>query len=278
MRARNIKPGLYKNDKLAKLPALARILFTGLWCYADCEGKFEWNPDRIKVEILPYDKCNIEHLLMSLHEMTFIYRYQVDGQTYGIIPKFLDHQNPHPHEAKSKIPNPPSNILQEIQCHGMSATSNLPVNEMSAKSPADIMNPDIMNPDIRKGNDMSLHREVYDYYISKINPLQKSSKRALKNIQYWLKTFTAEELQKAADNYFTIAQNRESDKRKDPANFYGKQDEYFKDYLPEIFKPPTSSDSKDPFNDPYYCKTCRKKKSIMSSRSPNICLECEQKE
>ena len=145
MRARNLKAGFFKNEELAALNPLARILFEGLWCFSDREGKFEWRPKRIKAEILPYDRCDIEKLLMSLHAMTFIYRYQIDGQEYGIVPKFLDHQSPHPHEAISKIPNPPEDILKEIQCHGMSIT--LP--EMSVTSPADIRNPDIRNPDIR---------------------------------------------------------------------------------------------------------------------------------
>lgn len=270
MRARNIKPGLYKNNILAKLSPLARILFTGLWCYADRDGKFEWNPDRIKVEILPYDKCDIDKLLMSLHDMTFIYRYEIEGQFYGIIPKFLDHQNPHPHEAKSKIPNPTPEIIEQLQRHGMSLTSQLQVSGKSVKGNADVMIPDIMNPDT-----MNPSHEVYDYYISKINPLQKSSKRAIKNISHWLKTFTKEELISSIDNYFTLSQTRDPDKRKDPANFFGKQDEYFKDYLPNVFKSAVETNkSEDKTKDPYWCDYCERIRSSMS-RTAHLCTQCE---
>ena len=143
MRARNIKPGFFKNEVLCGLPALTRILFEGLWCYADCKGRFEWRPKRIKAEILPYDNCKIESLLMSLHAKTFIYKYTVDAQDYGFIPTFAQHQNPHPHEAVSKIPPPPKEVLQQIQCHDMSVACNV----MSETSRADSLIPDSLIPD-----------------------------------------------------------------------------------------------------------------------------------
>ena len=143
MRSRNIKPGFFENEKLAELDPLARILFSGLWCYADREGRFEWRPKRIKALILPYDDCDIDELLMSLHVMTFIYMYRQGNDTYGFIPKFKEHQNPHPHEAKSKLPPPPDNI-EENQCHDIAVT----LNEKSEECNADILIPDILIPDI----------------------------------------------------------------------------------------------------------------------------------
>jgi hypothetical protein len=62
-RARNIKPGFFLNDELAECEPLARLLFAGLWCIADREGRLEDKPKRIKVEILPYDDCDIDYLL-----------------------------------------------------------------------------------------------------------------------------------------------------------------------------------------------------------------------
>ena len=196
MRARNLKPGFFKNEELAALHPLARILFEGLWCFSDREGKFEWRPKRIKAEILPYDKCDIEKLLMSLHAGTFIYKYQVDGQDYGIVPKFGDHQSPHPHEAGSKIPNPPEEVLKEIQCHGKSIT--LP--EMSVTSPSDIRNPDIRNPSSNGMFDMFWNeypkkksKPDAERAFQKLNPDESLLKKILsaieraKKSQDWLK-------------------------------------------------------------------------------------------
>ena len=49
-RARNVKPGFFKNELLAECEPLARILFEGLWCEADREGRLEDRPRRLKAE------------------------------------------------------------------------------------------------------------------------------------------------------------------------------------------------------------------------------------
>lgn len=114
-RSRNIKPGFFKNDLLAECPALARLLFAALWCEADREGRLEDRPKRIKAACLPYDECDIDALLSSLHQKGFIVRYVVDGIGYIAIPEFLSHQKPHMKEAASTIPAPdkhqPRNVL-----------------------------------------------------------------------------------------------------------------------------------------------------------------------
>ena len=106
-RARNIKPGFFKNDLLAECHPLARILFAGLWCEADREGRMEDRPKRLKAECLPYDECDINDLLGQLAERGFIDRYVVEGQAYIQIPQFSEHQNPHVRESASSIPAKP---------------------------------------------------------------------------------------------------------------------------------------------------------------------------
>ena len=44
MRARNIKPGFFKNDALAELDFAGRLLFIGLWGIADRAGRLEDRP------------------------------------------------------------------------------------------------------------------------------------------------------------------------------------------------------------------------------------------
>lgn len=112
-RARNIKPGFFTNDELAECQPLARILFAGLWTLADREGRLEDRPKKIKVELLPYDDCDIDLLLNELASKyegpetpTFIYRYIANGKKYIQIMHFKEHQNPHVKEAASTIPAP----------------------------------------------------------------------------------------------------------------------------------------------------------------------------
>lgn len=121
MRARNLKPGYFKNEELAECAPLARILYTGLWCMCDREGRMEYRPKRMKVEILPYDECNIIDLLSQLQRHGFIIVYEVNGDKYLSIPKFPKHQNCHIREAVSTIPAPDEHsacTVQEQEEHG----------------------------------------------------------------------------------------------------------------------------------------------------------------
>lgn len=104
MRARIIKPGYFKNDELLECHPLARILFAGLWCMADREGRLKDRPARLKIEILPMDNCDINQLLDQLDAKNFIIRYEADGEKYIQITKFKENQRPHNNEAKSEIP------------------------------------------------------------------------------------------------------------------------------------------------------------------------------
>lgn len=106
MRARNVKPGFFKNEILADCDPLARILFAGLWCMADREGRLEYRPKRIKAEVLPYDNCNVEKLITQLSSKYFIRLYSVNNENYIEILNFRKHQNCHIKEAVSTIPAP----------------------------------------------------------------------------------------------------------------------------------------------------------------------------
>jgi hypothetical protein len=105
-RARNIKPGFFKNEELADCQPLARIMFAGLWTIADREGRLEDRPRRIKAEVLPYDNVEADGLLDELAAHGFIVRYTCDAQAYISIPTFIKNQQCHVNEAASVIPPP----------------------------------------------------------------------------------------------------------------------------------------------------------------------------
>lgn len=105
-RSRNIKPGFFKNEQLADCSPLSRLLFAGLWCLADREGRLEDRPKRIRAEILPYDDGSVDEMLDELHNNGFINRYANDGQGFIQVVNFLKHQNPHCKEQASLIPAP----------------------------------------------------------------------------------------------------------------------------------------------------------------------------
>lgn len=102
-RARNIKPGFFSNEQLAECDPLARLLFVGLWCIADREGRLQDRPRRIKAELLGYDECNVDLLLSQLDKNGLIKRY-TSGEAYIQIINFTKHQDPHYKEKSSEIP------------------------------------------------------------------------------------------------------------------------------------------------------------------------------
>lgn len=112
-RIRSLKPECFKDEDLATLPYEARLLFMGLWCFADKEGRLEDRPKYLKAEIFPYDNINIEKYLNMLcspninerPDKVFIRRYVVNGRKYIDIPEFLKHQSPHHTEKESILPS-----------------------------------------------------------------------------------------------------------------------------------------------------------------------------
>ena len=106
-RARNIKPAFFQNEELADLETIDRLAFIALWTVCDFKGCLEYRPKRLKVQLLPYDDCDIEQIILNLEKSDFIRIYSVEGQDYIKIINFEKHQNPHKNEkeAGSAIPD-----------------------------------------------------------------------------------------------------------------------------------------------------------------------------
>lgn len=107
MRARNIKPGFYKNEQLAECSPWARLIFPGLWMMADRRGRMEYRPKRIKAELLPFDSEPVEPMIAELEQYGLVRLYEVEGVRYLWIPAFCRHQRPHTNEVPSTIPPHP---------------------------------------------------------------------------------------------------------------------------------------------------------------------------
>lgn len=103
-RARNIKPGFFKNYDLADLGPYAQLLFAGLWCMADKEGRLEDKPRLIKAEIFPYYDVDVNGELTKLERLGFVVRYEAEGMSLIEITNFKEHQSPHHTEKASTLP------------------------------------------------------------------------------------------------------------------------------------------------------------------------------
>lgn len=131
-RARNIKPGFFKNEDLAECSVWARFIFPGLWMLADREGRMEDRPKRIKGELLPFDAQEVEPLLQELAARGFILRYQVEGRALIHITNFQKHQNPHHREAASVLAAPPD---QSIKPEALGSSDGAKASDKPEESP-----------------------------------------------------------------------------------------------------------------------------------------------
>ena len=134
MRSRNLKPSFFTNDVLAEVPPLGRLLFEGLWCVADRAGRLVERQRKLKAEILPYDDCDIEHMLCMLAERGFIVRYEVDGERYIQVVNFTKHQNPHVKEAPSSIPAPDKPGASTVQAPDKHSASTVQASEIPERA------------------------------------------------------------------------------------------------------------------------------------------------
>lgn len=100
-RSRNIKPGFFQHEDLGELTPLERLAFIGMWTICDFKGCFELKLKRLKVQLLPYDDCDMGEIVINLEQAGFIRSYAVLGRSYIKILNFQKHQNPHKNEVKS---------------------------------------------------------------------------------------------------------------------------------------------------------------------------------
>lgn len=102
-RIRTIKPEFFTSDDICALSPLARLLYVGLWCEADREGRLTWTPGVLKRRYLPDDSCDIAALGAELTERGLVRLY---GDGLAWIPSFSRHQQVNVREAQSKLPAP----------------------------------------------------------------------------------------------------------------------------------------------------------------------------
>jgi len=144
-RTRSIKPSFFKNEYLAECEPMARLLFIGLWTLADCTGRMEFRPLRIKAELFPYDNCDIMALLQQLADKGFVRAYESDDVRVLEIPTFSDHQRCHPDERDEGLP-PPDESAQNIVFPEKNAEPGNPTLEPGNPPASCAFNPSTFNP------------------------------------------------------------------------------------------------------------------------------------
>lgn len=93
-RIRTIKPEFWTDETIVRLPHVARLLFIGLWNFADDTGALEYSPDRIRLQVLPAETdCDVGALLDLLVAAGLLeYWYDDDGTQAISISGWSKHQ------------------------------------------------------------------------------------------------------------------------------------------------------------------------------------------
>ena len=176
-RARNIKPGFFQNELLADLPPLARILFAGLWTLADRAGRLEDRPKKIRAQVLPYDDCDCNELLQSLHNAGFVQRYIVGDASYIQIVTWEKHQNPHVREPESCIPDQDKNSSSTVKAPDKNSSSTSSARLIPSSSSPDSSSPDSSSPD-SSSPDSSSTVEITDHCLDRESGSRNIEKNA----------------------------------------------------------------------------------------------------
>jgi len=97
-RIRTIKPMFWVNEDIVALPFEYRLLFIGLWNFADDEGFMKYKPAQIKLQIFPGDDVNITAGIKALSNRgkgpIEVIDIPVDGENVKVlrIKNWKDHQ------------------------------------------------------------------------------------------------------------------------------------------------------------------------------------------
>lgn len=91
-RIRTIKPEFWTDEKIVECSFEARLMFIGMFNFADDKGNLVRSPKRIKMQIFPADMIDCEPLIKELSVAGLISEYSVSGVEYIHIDGFSKHQ------------------------------------------------------------------------------------------------------------------------------------------------------------------------------------------
>lgn len=109
-RIRSIKPEFWTDESVMECSTTARLMFIGMWNFADDKGRLENSLRQIKAKIFPGDDLDLETIRRMLDELSsneLVLIYSVDNKEYIQIKGWRHQKIDRPQPAK--YPDPPDN-------------------------------------------------------------------------------------------------------------------------------------------------------------------------
>ncbi|MFZ4835908.1 hypothetical protein [Rouxiella sp. Mn2063] len=115
-RIRTVKPEIWTDEKVVECSIPARLLFIGMFNFADDNGNLVNSPKRIKMQIFPADVIDCEPLIKELITHGVLNEYSVSDISYLNIKGFNKHQ---------KINRPSSSNIPKFEFSEHSVTTHV---------------------------------------------------------------------------------------------------------------------------------------------------------
>lgn len=88
-RIRSIKPDFWTSEQVMACSPVTRLLFIGMWNFADDHGRLPANPKTIKAQVFPGDEDitseNVRRMVDELSTNGLVMLYEVDNKQYLLI-------------------------------------------------------------------------------------------------------------------------------------------------------------------------------------------------
>lgn len=113
-RIRSIKPDFWTSEQVMECSPNARLLFIGMWNFADDHGRLPNTPKTLKAQIFPADEVTAENIRRMVDELSsndLVRSYVVDGKEFLYITGW-HHQKIDKRQA-AKYPDPPPREIVE---------------------------------------------------------------------------------------------------------------------------------------------------------------------
>jgi hypothetical protein len=108
-RYRTIKPEFWSSEQVMECSPIARLMFIGIWNFADDAGRYSYSPKTIKAQVFPGDDItsdNIRRMIDELSSNGLVRIYAVDGKEYLLITGWHHQKIDRP--QKPRHPEPPN--------------------------------------------------------------------------------------------------------------------------------------------------------------------------
>ena len=150
-RIRSIKPQFWRDEKIATLKnKLAGYFFIGLWTCADDQGKFEWNPKALSLELPIFRSKEVVTYLSELSQRGLIMKSECSQ--WGLITNW-NHQ-------KISHPQVPKVLNETIQWVTNVKTRNAPERSLNVPKKSSLIGKDRIGEDDRALEETAHHQKT----------------------------------------------------------------------------------------------------------------------